>query len=117
MPSPLKFVWAKILTVSEVSTEIAAASALPRFARTCLAEARSALPSAPASLMFESASGPPLAIESPFRSRAAAHAQAAISSGGRMRPSLSVSIRSRVAPSNSIPRVGHASATHSFWSS
>ena len=51
------------------------------------------------------------------RTRATAHWQAAISSGGRMRPSLSSSIRSSVSLSNSMPRVGQARATHSFWSS
>ncbi|MCY1540935.1 hypothetical protein D9M68_766030 [compost metagenome] len=40
-----------------------------------------------------------------------------MTSGGRTRPSLSVSMRSSVRASKSMPRVGQASATQSFWSS
>src|SRR5581483_5980893 len=52
MPSPLKLVWAKILTVSAVSsTEMAGASVLPRLTRICLADASSCAPSGVSALM------------------------------------------------------------------
>ena len=116
MPSPLNCVWAKIFAVSPASSnEIAVASFLPRFVRICLADARSCLPSGVESLMELSS------IELALRSRssgfftiAQAHLTAAMISGARMRPSLSVSIRSSVFVSNSTPRVGQLNAAHSF---
>ena len=105
-----------VLAVS--STVMAVASAFFKVARICLAEASNCLPSGVASLMALSGSaGEALSRSSGFFRQPPAHLTAAISSGARMRPSLSVSIRARVALSNSSPVVGQARATHSFWSS
>ena len=120
MPSPLPVaaVWAKIWVGSAKSSiAMAVAFFLPRLASTCLAAARSCWPSGVASLMELSASdGEDLSRSSAFFNRRPVHWVAAISSGARMRPSLSVSMRSSDFGSNSMPRVGQARATQSFWS-
>jgi len=116
IPSPLNFVWAKMRSVSVVSsTEISLALGLPRFFRICAAEARACAPSGSASLIASSGSAAaPLARSSGFLSILQTQAAAARISGARIRPSLSLSSRSRVFWSNSMPLVGQAMATHSF---
>jgi len=116
IPSPLNGwsakVWAAPIASSIV---ISAVSVLPK---TCRAKAAICLPSGAASLIAASRKvGEPLIRSSGFLSRPPAHLTAAISSGARTRPSLSVSIKARVAWSNSSPVVGQARATHNFWSS
>ena len=101
------------------STVIAVASSLPRFARIWRAEASSRLPSGVRVVDRDErqrrrrpSRGPRGSSGSPH-----AHLTAAMISGARMRPSLSVSRSARVLSSNSRPLVGQASATQSFWSS
>ena len=119
MPSPLKFVCEKIFVVSAVSsTVISVAFFLPRSERICRADDNNVLPSGVASLIaVKGRAGDDINRSSGFFRQLAAHFAAAMISGARIRPSLSVSTRSSVLVSNSIPRVGQASATHSFWSS
>jgi len=116
MPSPLKRVWEKIFAVSAVSSRLmAAVSDLPRSRRICLAEASSCLPSGVSSLMADKArEEEPRTSSAGLFSMAPAHFTAAIISGTRMRPSLSVSINSSVRLSNSRPRAGQLKATQSF---
>ena len=119
MPSPLKRVCAKILAVSVVSsTLMAGQSCLPRLVRICFAEARSCRPSAVLSLMaLNGSAGEDFRRSSGFLSRLVTHFAAAMTSGARRRPSLSVSISASVFVSNWMPVAGQASATQSFWSS
>ena len=119
IPSPLKTVCAKIFVVSVVSSMVmAGASFLPRLARICLAEESNCFPSGVASLMaLNGSDGEDVSRSSRFFRQLPAHRVAAMMSGARIRPSWSVSIKSSVLVPNSIPRVGHASATQSFWSS
>jgi hypothetical protein len=119
IPSPLNTVCAKILVVSVVSSMVMAwASFLLKLARICLAEESNCFPSGVASLMALSGSeGDEASKSSGFFRQLPAQRVAAMMSGARIRPSWSLSIKSSVRVPNSIPRVGHASATHSFWSS
>ena len=99
------------------SRVMAAASGFLRLPRICLAEASNCLPSGVASLMaLSGSSGRRLEQVVGILQATAAHLAAAMSSGARMRPSLSVSISASVLASNSRPVVGQARATQSFWS-
>ena len=88
MPSPLKFVAAKILAVSPVSAMVISVAAdLPRFAKVCLADARSCLPSGVVSLIAASGNAsPPWRRSSGFFRFAQAHWAAAMISGTRIAP-------------------------------
>ena len=111
MPSPLNLVSAKICTVSVTSaTEIAVAPGFFKLVRMRFAPAN-ALASAISASGTES---PPFIRWPTSFSMLVAHCTAAMISGGRMRPSPSVSIKSAVFGSSSVPRVGTASAIHSF---
>ena len=118
-PSPLKRVCAKTLVRSATSSSVTSfASGLPAATSTWRAAASSAFPSAVSSRMASSGKVSLPATTSPRSfSRASANFTAAITSGARTRPSLSVSRRASVAGSISSPFVGQARATQSFWSS
>ena len=111
-------VCAKMRTVSLVSsTVMEVALALPRLKRIWRAEASNCLPSSVVSLIALNGNVcAPRSKSSGLRRQDVAHFAAAIISGARMRPSLSVSINESVLASNSRPCVGQASATQSFWS-
>ena len=119
MPSPLKRMAAREARRSRTWARLSAAP--PAWPDRASMRSASACSKAPCSLsrsrLDSCSTSPPSASTWGSRTRATAHWQAAISSGGRMRPSLSSSIRSSVSLSNSMPRVGQARATHSFWSS
>jgi len=105
IPSPLNLVWAKILTVSAVSSaDMETASGLPRLTRICFAEARSCPPSGVVSAMAASGRVSARRVKSSafFRTEPI-HFTAARTSGTRMRPSPSLSMSSRVLGSSSRP--------------
>ena len=115
MPSPLNLVPAKIFAVSDASARAIMSPVLPRFFRICFAEAMTALPSGVASLNAVSAIESVSFRSSPVSFRwSDAHLMAARSSGTRMRPSPSVSMRASVFSSSSRPFTGQLSATQSF---
>ncbi len=116
-PSPLKRIAAINLLRSTTSSRliVVISSGLPSRIRIRRASSASDEPNWPLSSIEASASvSPPCISSSGSRSCSQAQRHAAISSGGRIRPSLSVSIKSSVRGSISMPRVGHASATQSF---
>jgi hypothetical protein len=118
-PSPLKAVLAKSAAVSARSSTVMVGSlGRPRLASTCRAAECKVAPSLSRVSMASSDSAPASArrASADLRLRPT-KASAASTSGTRMRPSLSVSMRAAVRASNSSPAVGQARATHSFWSS
>ena len=118
-PSPLKRIEASHSPRSEMSASVRVlVPSLPSRSRMRRPSFASSAPGAFAPSRSSSDSvPPPESSTSALRSRSQAHWQAAITSGGRTRPSRSVSIKSNVRGSKSMPRVGQASATQSFWSS
>jgi len=118
-PSPLKRMAASHSLRLEMSASVSVfESFLPSRSRMRRPSFARSAPAAPLSSRSSSDRVPPPASNaSGLRSRSQAQRQAAMTSGGRTRPSPSVSIRSSVRGSKSMPRVGQASATHSFWSS
>ena len=116
IPSPLKGLAASICVAAVASSTVIWSPSF--FPRTCRAKPAMSLPSGTAFVDGgqRKRSGP-LSRSSGFLSRAPAHLTAAMSSGARMRPSLSVSMRARVVLSNSTPEVGQARATQSLRSS
>ncbi len=118
-PSPLKTVSAKMRAGSPTSSRlIEVKSALPMSAKMRRADASSVLPSGSASLIAaRGRAASPLNRSSGFLRLLQAKVAAAMSSGARTRPSLSVSMSASVRASISRPFVGQARATQSFWSS
>ena len=116
-PSPL---WALFDSASAALATSATDRALPsrpRSAEICLAVASRLAPSSSFDWMAASLSGwPPFASASSDERRAVHQPAAAITSGARMRPSLSWSSSPSVASSKASPFTGQASAAHSFWS-
>ena len=116
MPSPLNCVSAKIPDKFEVScTEMVVFLVLPRFFRICLAEANKIFPSSVWLLMADRGNSDCSFIKSSgFLMTEVIHCTAAITSGTRMRLSLSVSINCKVSGSISSPSTGQLKAAHSF---
>ena len=116
IPSPLNWVCVNIFAVSAVSSIVmTVASLFPRVDRMWRADASNCWPSGEVSLMAPSGNaGEDLSRSSGFFSKPQTHLAAAMSSRGRMRPSLSESMSASVRESNSSPVVGQASATQSF---
>ena len=105
MPSPLSFVAAKIFSVSETSAERDLRRVgLAEVLRMSCAPARTSFPARSASAIDASGTSSDGLNRSP-RSRGppSSHAMAARTSGGRMRPSSSVSSSASVRASNSRP--------------
>jgi hypothetical protein len=95
-----------------------AAVGRPRLASTCRAALSSVRPSGVVSLIEASGSSAAPFNRSSGRVRLShASCTAASNSATRIRPSLSVSMSANVRASRFRPEVGHANATHSFWSS
>ena len=91
---------------------------MPAAESSALVAASSSLPSGVLSSMLPTASPElPLVKLSGSRREPVIQRAAATSSLARIRPSPSVSINLRVLESMASPATGHASATHSFWSS